>query len=145
VLDQQFPRDVNPEIGIDADEVRVERRVMDPGERDSVRRHGLAELLVLVLDDVRCVEQRRVRDEERRRDARERSPAPDEASVISRAETARRTAAWTSDWLMESSTASPWKVQARSPRATSLRRTTTSWGFKIMRLCYSRIAQVRAG
>ena len=57
VLRQQLPRDVDPKIGIDADQMSVERRMMNLRERNAVRNDRLAELLILVRDDVRGVEQ----------------------------------------------------------------------------------------
>ena len=52
VLCQQAARNMKSIVGIDADEMCVERGVMNFGQRDAVRHHGLTEPLVLVGDDV---------------------------------------------------------------------------------------------
>ena len=56
-LDQQLVRHVQPVIGIDADQVPVEGRVMNLGEKQAVLDDGLSQRLVLVGDDVGGVEQ----------------------------------------------------------------------------------------
>jgi hypothetical protein len=60
VLRQQAIRYVQAIIRIDADQMRVERRVMDFGQRDAIGHDGLAEPLVLVGDDVGGIEKKRL-------------------------------------------------------------------------------------
>lgn len=53
---EQPVKDVNSVIGFDADQVRVERRVVNFAQRQPVRDHRLPVLLVSVHDDVGGVE-----------------------------------------------------------------------------------------
>src|SRR5437879_10511332 len=69
-LMQHAVRYMNLEVWIDSDQLRVESRVMCFRERDAVLHHRLPELLVLVLDDMRGVEQHRLAQ------ARQRAAAP---------------------------------------------------------------------
>ena len=57
VLPQQPLGHMQPIVRVDADQMRVERRMMNFRERDAVRNHRLAELLILVRDDMGSVEQ----------------------------------------------------------------------------------------
>jgi|SRR6516164_1301327 hypothetical protein len=54
---EQPIRDLNSVIGVDADQVGVESRVMELGQRQSVRDDRLPKLLVCIHDDVRGIEQ----------------------------------------------------------------------------------------
>jgi hypothetical protein len=51
---------MQPAVGVDADQMGIECRMMNLRERDAVRNHWLAEQFVLVRDDVRRVEQQRI-------------------------------------------------------------------------------------
>jgi hypothetical protein len=50
----------------DANQMCVERGVMDFGERDAIWDHRLAKLLISVGDDMSCVEQQRLRQARQR-------------------------------------------------------------------------------
>lgn len=47
-------------VSVDANQMCIERGVMDFGERDAVRNHRLAKLLISVRDDMSRVEQQRL-------------------------------------------------------------------------------------
>ena len=51
--------DVNSVIRVEADQVGVERRMMDLGQRQAMRDHRLSEVLVCVDDDVGGIDQSR--------------------------------------------------------------------------------------
>ncbi len=51
---------MNPEVRIDPDQMCIKSGVVRLGERNPVLYHGLAELLVLVLDNVSCVQEYRL-------------------------------------------------------------------------------------
>ena len=53
-------RHMQPVVRVDANQMCVERGVMDFGERDAVRNHRLAKLLISVRDDMSRVEQQRL-------------------------------------------------------------------------------------
>ena len=57
VLVEQSVRDMQSIVGIDPDQMGIEGGMMDFGERHAVRDDGLPELLVLIGNDVRGVEQ----------------------------------------------------------------------------------------
>ena len=57
VLPEQPLRHMQPIIRVNADQMCVERRMMNFREWDTVRNHRLAELLILVRDDMGGVEQ----------------------------------------------------------------------------------------
>ena len=59
ILTEQPFGHMQPIVGVDADQMRVESGVMNFRERDAIRHHRLAELLVLVRDDMSRVEQQR--------------------------------------------------------------------------------------
>jgi hypothetical protein len=61
VLGAQPFRDVNAKVGIDAYEVRIECCVVDLGQRNAVGHNGLAQALMAIVDDVSCIEQKRLR------------------------------------------------------------------------------------
>ena len=54
---QQPLRDVDPAVGIDADQMAIKGGVMDLRKRDTVREHRLRQQLVGVGHDVRGIEQ----------------------------------------------------------------------------------------
>ena len=56
VLPSKRVRHMQSVIGVDADQMGVERRVMDFGKRNAVRNHRLAELFVFVRNDVSRIE-----------------------------------------------------------------------------------------
>ncbi len=56
MLTEQALRNVQPIIWVDPDQVRIERGVMDLGEREAVGDDRLAEALVFVGNDVRRIE-----------------------------------------------------------------------------------------
>jgi hypothetical protein len=58
---EQAIGDVDAEIGVDADQVRVERRVVQLRQRQTIGDYGLTKLLVAINDDMRGVEQPRFR------------------------------------------------------------------------------------
>ncbi len=57
VLPEQPIRDMQPIVGVNADQMGVERCMMNFRKRDAVRYYWLAELFVLVRDDVGRIEQ----------------------------------------------------------------------------------------
>ena len=60
IVDFEQPvRDMDAEIGIDADQVGVEGRVMELRQRQAIRDHWLPKLLVRVHNDVSGIEQPR--------------------------------------------------------------------------------------
>jgi hypothetical protein len=61
VMDVEQPiSDMDAEISIDADQVGVERRVMDFGQRQPIRDDGLTKLLVGIDNDVSGIKQARL-------------------------------------------------------------------------------------
>ena len=60
VLPEQPLGHMQPVVRVDADQMGVERGVMDLGKRNAVRNHRLAKLLVPVRDDMSRVEQQRL-------------------------------------------------------------------------------------
>ncbi len=57
MLNQEFFRDVEAVIGIDADQVGIEGRVVDLGERDAVGHDRLSVTGVAVGNDVRRIQE----------------------------------------------------------------------------------------
>ena len=52
---------MNPVVWIDTDQMGVERRMVDFGKRDSIGHDRMPEPLVLVRDDMGCIQQQRFR------------------------------------------------------------------------------------
>jgi hypothetical protein len=61
VLREQAVRNMKSIVGIDADQMRVERGMMNFGQRDAVGHDWLSKSLVLVGDDVRGVKEQGLR------------------------------------------------------------------------------------
>jgi hypothetical protein len=61
VLAEEPVRNVQPVVGVDSDQVRIESRVVNFRERDPIGNHWLAELLITVRDDMGGIEQERLR------------------------------------------------------------------------------------
>jgi hypothetical protein len=61
VLREQAVRNMKSIVGIDADQMRVERDMMNFGQRDAVGHDWLSKSLVLVGDDVRGVKEQGLR------------------------------------------------------------------------------------
>jgi hypothetical protein len=66
MLPDQSCRHVQAIVRVDPDQMRVKGGMMDFRERDAIGNHRLAQALILVRDDVRSVQQQRLRQARQR-------------------------------------------------------------------------------